>query len=262
MESYPRVLVGTDGSPEATAGVRIGGKVAARLGVPLEVITVWEEDDEEKDRDWAVGITDAAEALVKELGVGDVTSKQISGKPADVMVDATSEQPESLVVVGSAGLSRATSRLVGSTSNRLVHHSRADVLFAHDPLPQVWNFVALATDGSKTSHQAVRRGLGLAVALGATPRLVNAAKSEAAGERVLAATWDELGLGEYGVEIEREILVGTQPATSVIAAGWKYELVAIGNRGTSGPARLLGSTANKIAHGLKTNLLLVNTTRI
>jgi hypothetical protein len=29
----------------------------------------------------------------------------------------------------------------------------------------------------------------------------------------------------------------------------------------SGPERLLGSVANKVSHGLKTNLLLVNTTR-
>jgi nucleotide-binding universal stress UspA family protein len=130
-------------------------------------------------------------------------------------------------------------------------------LFARAPLPDRWNFAALATDGSSTSLRAVRHGLRIATALGATPRLVTAARTEAAGAELLEAAALELGLDLP----EREVLVDQHPASAVANAGWKYELVVIGNRGMSGPGRLLGSVANKITHELRTNLLLVNTTR-
>lgn len=280
MESYSRVLVGTDGSAPAQAAARSGGRIAARLGVPLEVIAVWEEKGSH-DQDWAAGIAAEAEEIAKKAGATDVTSRQISGKASEVMINATSEHPDALFAIGAAGLTKPTSRLVGSTSNRLADQSHADVLFAHDPAPRQWNFVALATDGSETAERAVRRGMALAVALGATPLLITVAKNQAAGDQVLAATFDKLGLGEYGVEIEREVLIDTQPARAILLSGWKYELVVIGNKGMGGaigllgapvgmlgsptaalgsPMGMLGSTASKVTHGLKTNLLLVNTT--
>ena len=39
------------------------------------------------------------------------------------------------------------------------------------------------------------------------------------------------------------------------------ELLVIGNKGMSGPSRLLGSVSNRVTHDLPTDLLLVNTTR-
>lgn len=271
MDRYPLVLIGTDRSPDATAGVWIGGRIAAASGAPVRVVAV--TDDEATDDAGGTGALYEAEAVLKELGVAEVSLERATGDPDDVLLEHTNAQPDALLVVGSQGLSRAASRLAASTSNRLAHHSRADVLFAHDPVPPVWNFVALGTDGSPSSHHAVRRGLRLAAALGARARLITVAKTEEAGREVLDATWraldldsmrDEMGLQmglQMGVEIEREVLIESHPAAAIIAAGWKYQMVVIGNRGMSGPERLLGSVANKVSHGLRTNLLLVNTTR-
>lgn len=260
MSGYPRVLVGTDGSADATAAVRIGGRLAAGLGVPLELITVWGGD---RDENWAKTVLAEAEAVARDAGAAEaqVSLRPVSGNAPDVLLDAANANPGALVVVGSAGLAKASSRLVASTSNKLTHHSLADVLFAKDPAPSIWNFVALATDGSETSHKAVRRGLELAAALNAKAHLVTAAKSEDAGQEVLESTWRALDLGSQPVHVELDVLVDSQPASAIVLNGWKYELVAIGNRGMSGPLRLLGSVANKITHELKSNLLLVNTTR-
>lgn len=252
MESYPRVLVGTDGSPDAAAAVRIGATVAG--AAPLTIVRVG--DGDEGDRHAAHLLLDEAAAVAAAAGATKVETAAVVGKAPDVLLALANEDPEQLVVVGSAGLERATSRLVGSTSNRLTHHSLADVLFAKDPLPRSWNFVALATDGSASSHHAVRHGLRVAAALGATPRLVTAARSQEAGEQTLAAAGT--GLGQ---ELDGEVLVDSHVASAIVRAGWKYELVVIGNRGMSGPGRLLGSIANTITHELRTNLLLVNTTR-
>jgi hypothetical protein len=38
-------------------------------------------------------------------------------------------------------------------------------------------------------------------------------------------------------------------------------LLVLGNKGMSGPSRLLGSVANRVTHHVPTDLLLVNTTR-
>jgi nucleotide-binding universal stress UspA family protein len=259
MDRYPLVLIGTDRSPDAMAGVRIGARIAAASGAPVRVLAV--ADDEAGDDAGRTGALYEAEAIAKGLGVSDVSLELLPGEPQDVLLERANAEPGSLVVVGSEGLSKASSRLVASTSNRLAHHSRADVLFAKDPLPPTWNFVALSTDGSESSHHAVRRGLRLATALGARGRLITVAKTEEAGSEVLDSTWRVLDLDAVDVEIDREVLIETQPASAIVAAGWKYQVVAIGNRGMSGPERLLGSVANKVSHGLKTNLLLVNTTR-
>lgn len=258
MTGYPRVLVGTDGSADATAAVRIGGRLAGGLRVPLELVTVWGGD---RDESWAKTVLAEADAIARDAGAAEVSLRPVSGNAPDVLLDAANENPDALVVVGSAGLAKASSRLVASTSNKLTHHSLADVLFAKDPAPSIWNFVALATDGSETSHKAVRRGLELAAALNAKAHLVTAAKSEDAGQELLESTWQALDLGNQPVEVELDVLVDPQPASAIVLNGWKYELVAIGNRGMSGPLRLLGSVANKITHELKSNLLLVNTTR-
>lgn len=260
MESYPRILVGTDGSEDATAAVRVGANIAKHLGVPVDIIASYDGDDD-RDYDWADSIATAAELIAREEGATEVKAKAEDGEAADVLVAAATENPKALIVVGSSGLSKASSRLIGSTSNRLSHHSPADVLYVRDPIPKQWNFVALATDGSPTSLRAVRRGIGLAVGLKATPRLVTAAKNEADGQRMIAATLAELAPDERSLDIEHEILVSSQAASAIIAKGWKWEILVIGNKSMSGAARLLGSIANKITHGAETNLLLVNTTR-
>lgn len=261
MDRYPLVLIGTDRSDDAMSAVWIGARIAARSGVPVKLVTVADKDDDERDDRWAAAVLDEARAVVRELGVAEVEVEAGTGAPQEILLERANAEPDSLVVIGSAGLSKASSRLVASTSNRLAHHSRADVLFARDPVPSLWNFVALATDGSESSHQAVRRGLRLAAALGATGRLITVAKTQDAGEELLESTWSALSLGDQEVPVEREVLIESQPASALIAAGWKYELVAVGNRGMAGPERFLGSVANKVSHGLRTNLLLANTTR-
>ena len=256
MESYPRVVIGTDGSNDATAAVRLGGKIAGRLGVPVTVIAAWNDSEDEANL-----VASDAKAILGEYGISELTIETPPGDPGDVLVDVTEADPKVLLVVGSSGLNSAASRIVGSTSNRLSHHSKADVIFARDPLPTRWNHVALATDGSETSHRAVRRGITLALALNAHPRLITAAKSQEAGEEAMADIFAELTAKYPDADIQREVIEDPQAAAAVVNAGWKYELVVIGNKSMSGPARLLGSVANKITHGLDTNLMLANTSR-
>lgn len=258
MNTYSRLLVAVDGSNDSKAAVAIAARLTPGLGVPVELITVTDDDRTEA---WAKGVQAETFETLQHAGVTAVTSTVTAGNAAESILAAANKDPEQLVVVGASGLSQTTSRLVGSTSNKLAHNSIADVLFAQDPPPKAWNFVGLATDGSPTSHLAVQRGLQIAAAAKAKAHLITAAKSEEAGQEVLDETWRALDLDNAPVSVEKDVLVNSQPAGAIANNAWKYAVVAIGNRGMSGPMRLLGSVASKITHDMESNLLLVNTTR-
>ena len=260
MASYSRILVGTDGSDDAQAAVHLGAAIALKSQVPLTVIVAY-DGDAGRDQTWATALLTNAAAVAQQVGASDITTEAKCGEGSDVLVEAADKYPDGLLVVGSSGLSSSASRILGSTSNRLSHHSKADVLFARSPLPKVWHFVALATDGTPTSLHAVRNGIGLARVLGATPRLVTAARSTESGADTLQGTLAALQEEGLDAGLETEMIVNTDPAKGIISKAWKWELLVIGNKSMSGVGRFLGSTANKVSHGAETNLLLVNTTR-
>ncbi len=176
----------------------------------------------------------------------------MKGSAFDALVDAAAQSDRSLIVVGAAGLGQTASRLWGSTSNELSHHSPVDVLFVRKAVAAVQT-IALATDGSDTSVRAVRAGYDLAAALGVRPVLVTVAGDTAATEETLNNVESQL---ENTEPLQRQALLG-DPADVLAAA--EYDLVVIGNRGMAGFARVLGSTANTITHRATSNLLLVNT---
>src|SRR5947208_10516143 len=112
MDRYPLVMIGTDRSADAVAGVRIGARIAAGSGAPVRVLAVADEDA--IDGAGRTGALYEAEAIVRELGVTDVGLELLTGDPEDVLLDRANAEPDSLVVVGSEGLSKAASRLLAS----------------------------------------------------------------------------------------------------------------------------------------------------
>lgn len=255
MTSYSRIVVGTDGSDEATDAVTVAGVVAAALGVPVTVVTAWKPSVSVpggREQPWADLTAEGADVDLTALGVTTIDKVPVKGSAFDALVDAAAQSERPLIVVGAAGLGQTASRLWGSTSNELSHHSPVDVLFVRKPVAAVQT-MALATDGSDTSERAVRAGYDLAAAVGARPILVTVASDTAAAEETLNAVASRLGIAG---SLERQALTG-DPADVLAAAD--YDLLVIGNRGMTGFARVLGSTANTITHRATSNLLLVNT---
>ncbi len=260
MAVYQRILIGTDGSEAAAVAVEVAAKLAAKLAVPVTVITVWKGDLQvpgSGSQSWAEVVTKGAAGVLSSHGVSDVTVVARNGSASEVLIEIAGDNPDALLVAGAKGLGSATARLTGSTSNNLSHHSPIDVLFVHKN-PNHWQTVGLATDGSATSVRAVRRGNELAQALGARAFLVTAAKNDADGARVLDEVEQQVGADSAEGGFDREILTGVSPAEALVNAGWKFDILVVGNRGMSGPARLLGSVANKVTHDSAANLLLVN----
>ena len=261
MQGYSRIVVGSDGSLAARTAVVVGGRLAAGLGVPVTAVTVWKSElavPGARELAWARLTTTSSDIDLSDLGLHDVTTIEVEGDAAEALDDISAEVPESLLVVGGAGLGSAASRIAGSPSNQLSHKSSVDVLFVHADSDRL-DSVLIATDGSDTSLIAVARGLWLAGAAGASVELVTVAESVEAGEEILDRVDAALPTSGNGATYRRRVLTGN-PASALVDAGAEVDLLVIGNRGMSGMARVLGSTANTITHRATTNLLLVNTT--
>lgn len=276
---YREVIVGTDGSDTACSAVHAAASVALRLEVPLAVVTSWyrERDDapptseearypggsaKAHEAHWATSTTSEAAGIARALGVEEVSQHTPTGNPAESLLDIAEDRPGSLVVVGTVGLGARAERFVGNVPHQLTHHSERDLLLVRpqqdDDGPRTWPRVALATDGSSTAALACEHGYHLARALGGAPILFTVAKNEEHGDEVLARA---AGQFEDGTDLGQEMAVGSDVSATIVDVASRYDLLVVGNKGMSGPSRLLGSVSNRITHEVPTDLLLVNTSR-
>lgn len=274
---YREVVVGTDGSATATTAVRIAASLASAMAARLSIVTVWQRDRDDapptsgealypggsaasNEASWATTTTSDAAAVARTLGVEDVRQLTPPGDPAEALIDVAAGTDGALIVVGTAGLDSRAERLLGNVPHQLTHNAPGDLLLvdssrSRDGLD--WRTVALATDGSPTAANACRKGVEFARAFDAELHLVTVARDGDAGRRTLEQAVQELGLDG----VEHRVLDGGDAGGALVEHGGRYDLLVLGNKGMSGPARLLGSVANKVTHGVPTDLLLVNTTR-
>lgn len=273
MTAYERLTVGTDGSDTAEHAVDSAARLAAALGVPLTVTTAWYRDMPEQplpseevkyptgdagamEASWAdMAVSDGA-AIARKLDVTEVRTTTPEGHPADALLQDVEGDPKALLVVGTAGLGSRTERVLGNVPHQITHHSPCDVLLirSDDTVRTPYERIALATDGSRTAQIAAERGLALARALGAEATLITVAETEERGESVLDDVREQLGEA-----LEGRVAVGGQVPRLLSEAAADLDLLVIGNKGMSGPSRLLGSVANGVTHTVPTDLLLVNT---
>jgi nucleotide-binding universal stress UspA family protein len=276
--TYQDVLVGTDGSPTANVAVRTASRLAVSIEAPMTIVTAWQRhlDDppamsEEsrypggnaasQESHWSADVTSDAAAIARTEGVAEVRQAHPIGHAAEALLDVADRHPDALLVVGTAGLTQAKERLVGNVPHQLTHHSPIDLLLVTDRVggdETPWRRVGLATDGSRTAGIAVDRGLGLARALGVTPVLLTVARDRGQGEKMLDRALERVG---DPTGLETHVQIDHDPADGMCAAAMDLDLLVLGNKGMTGPSRLLGSVANKVTHKVPTDLLLVNTTR-
>lgn len=272
--TYTHVLTGTDGSPTAARAVAAASRAAAGLGVPVVIVTAWQREradapplSEEAsypggsaaamDAQWAIEVTSDAAGVARSEGVSDVRQVQAVGAPVEALLETAGTYPDALLAVGTAGLSNRAERLVGNVPHQLTHHSPVDLLLCTAG-SRGWSRVALATDGSRTAARAVLRGAALARAVGAEATLITVARDDAAGQRTLDKAVDR---DPELAELPRAVVADSDAVAGLRRTAADHDLLVIGNKGMSGPSRLLGSVSNRLTHDVGTDLLLVNTTR-
>jgi nucleotide-binding universal stress UspA family protein len=147
--AQPAVLC-FDGSPQARTAIERAAELLG--GGPAVVVTAWEPADSFVGFDPVSGVSETigrlsglesemdeigselaqhtAEAGV-ELAGGhgfEAEAKPVQGKPWSAIVRAADEVDARIVVLGSRGLSRVESALLGSVSHGVVQHSTRPVL--------------------------------------------------------------------------------------------------------------------------------------
>ncbi|MFF7451559.1 MULTISPECIES: universal stress protein [unclassified Streptomyces] len=138
------VTVGFDGSPESRAAAEWAAREAHLRGLPLRVVHAWEPVPEpmaqapllgaETQQHWSERIPrEAVEEIALRHPEVEVDRAQLSGRPADVLVDAAKEAD--LLVLGSRGMSGIGGFLVGSVGLAVVAHTETPVVLVRAGQP-------------------------------------------------------------------------------------------------------------------------------
>jgi nucleotide-binding universal stress UspA family protein len=131
------IVVGIDGSPSSIAALRWALDEAAKTGSTVKAVMAWEvptnwgkkvpvypgDDLGEKAAEALAGIVDAAAAGRPGVNVTQTVAK---GHPARVLLDES--EGADLLAVGQRGLGGFTGAMLGSVSQKCLHHATCPVL--------------------------------------------------------------------------------------------------------------------------------------
>ncbi|MEU0433928.1 universal stress protein [Streptomyces sp. NPDC006290] len=132
------VTVGLDGSPESLAAAEWAAREARLRALPVRLVNVWEPAPDpmaqapllgaETHQHWSERIPrEAAEGIrARHPGV-DVSTEQLTGRPAEVLLKAADDAE--ILVLGTRGLSGVGGFMVGSVGLAVAAHSGRPVVF-------------------------------------------------------------------------------------------------------------------------------------
>lgn len=142
----PRIVAGVDGSPSSIEALRWAVRQAELTGGTVDAVITWQYPMAAGGLGWAptsgLDDTDYAELAAKALNAAvsevdpaataPVHQVVLAGNPAQALID-TAVGAE-LLVVGSRGHGGFTEALLGSVSQRCVHHARCPVVVVHSSI--------------------------------------------------------------------------------------------------------------------------------
>ncbi|MFI9272036.1 universal stress protein [Kitasatospora sp. NPDC052896] len=139
--SVPRIVVGVDGSESSEEALRWAVRQAALVGATVDALIAW---DYPRVYGWPAPTVETfdyeenarkvlAETISKAVGPEppvEISSLSIQGDPATALLDAA--RGATLLVVGNRGHGGFTGALLGSVSQRCVHHAHCPVVIVRD----------------------------------------------------------------------------------------------------------------------------------
>ena len=155
MEAHKRVveklIVAIDGSEGADDAVSLACETAGRLGVPVELVFVFQTSSEAlvgfpgggvSEEERHLFVPGALEQLEKEtteavfsrarqaIGEAGVTVEEtvLYGLPGDMLVEHANNTPGAMMVMARRGRSNVTELLLGSISQRVLHRANCPVV--------------------------------------------------------------------------------------------------------------------------------------
>jgi nucleotide-binding universal stress UspA family protein len=137
MAIFPtRVLLTTDGSPDATLAAQSAVELCERTGSELHVVHVGEylptfyaqtEEEPAELRHIAQRLLDEQTERLRAAGGQVAQAHLLLGRPAEQIVNLSEELGVGVIVIGSRGLSALRRVLLGSVSESVVRHAHCPV---------------------------------------------------------------------------------------------------------------------------------------
>lgn len=279
-----RIVVGTDGSPDATQAIEWLMQFPLAADASLDIVSAipWPESTTKAGRElWkhATAMVEEARARLNKRW-NDVGAAVDDGDPRTVITDAATARRSDLVVVGARSLGVVASALLGSVSLGVARHAPCPVLVCKGGVRPL-RTVTIALDGSLSARAALDYFATLPLPRDLAVRLVSVVEPlRYAAPDVLSPQLVEL-MKEYEDErrgeLERVLAVAAadfrgrvhkvstitvvgQAAPAILSEAAKQpsELIVVGARGLGTVKRLLlGSVSESVLRHASCSVLIV-----
>ena len=230
-----RVLLATDGSPDAERAARAAADLSRRTGAELHVVHAWTHHVqafgyptlawtdysylfEREARKVLAAQVDGIEAA----GVAVAEPHLLQGPPVDAVLDLCEELQPGLLVMGSRGLGPVGRLVLGSVTEGVAHHARVPVLVVRG---EAWppGRVVVGDDGSEAARRAAEVGLGVGRLFGAKGLVVRAYRNP---PQPIGGWSAEDRLRLDGIRAEVEAGLGKRASSLAEAVGVRPEIRA------------------------------------
>ena len=274
-----KIIVGVDGSEGAALALRWAAAEASLRDAELFAILAWGHlirdfydplDPDDGETDARAALDAAIDAVLPPQAARRVRRQTACERAAPALLDAAAQAE--LLVVGARGLGGFRGLLLGSVSQRCVHHATVPTVVVRDMAPQATGRIVVGIDGSSEADAALLWALDEARLRHASLTVVHAYPPVVPGGPFSATHLEPSRLDEAATRAVHAAVARTETtavdvtpvavcgsaAGAVIDAGADADLIVVGSSGLRATQRLLlGSVASQVVHHARVPVAVV-----
>lgn len=135
---FKNILIGVDGSEHACKAAKTAGELARCMGANVRVVACFERipahlgqpNLDEAIASHIAGAEQNLQMALNEIGEipGELSTELLEGSPADTILAVAEVRSIDLIVMGTRGLGRLSSLLLGSQSQKVMAQAQCPVM--------------------------------------------------------------------------------------------------------------------------------------